>query len=112
MDDQPLGAKRDQLVRRQAAIVAQLVRLSRAGRNVFRPENRRQRQILLRQLRFEAWIPSPARRGSGWVPIVHLLVLVTNAIRCGASRPSNQIRGRREVSIACGTSSCSGGTRP
>jgi len=83
MDDQPLGAKRDELVRRQTAIVAQLVRLGRAGRNVLGPENRRQRQILSRQLRFEAWIPGSVRRGSGSVPIVHLLVLVTNAIRYG-----------------------------
>jgi len=85
MDDQPLGAKRDELVRRQTAIVAQLVRLGRGGRNVLGPENRRQRQILSRQLRFEAWIPSSVRRGSGWVSIVHLLVLVTNAIRYGAA---------------------------
>src|SRR4051812_5917559 len=49
------------------------------------PENRRQRQIPSRKLRFEAWIPSSVRRGSGSVPIVHLLALVTNAIRYGAA---------------------------
>src|SRR5262249_5844978 len=95
---QPLGTKRDELVRRQTAIVVQLVRLGRAGRNVLGPENRRQRQILSGQLRFEAWIPSSVRRGSGSVPIVHLLVLVTNAIRYGAAAEC-QLRAEQVLAV-------------
>src|SRR5262245_25288196 len=51
VDDQPVGAKRDQLVHREAAVVAQLMRFCDTGRDVLAAEYRRKRQMLARQLR-------------------------------------------------------------
>src|SRR5215475_1293896 len=77
MDNQPLGAKRDEFVSRQTAIVAQLAGFGQAGRNVLGPEHRRKWQILSRQLRFQAWIPSAVRRASGSILLLHLGILIS-----------------------------------
>jgi len=79
MDDQPLGTKRHELVRRQPAIAMQLVRVGHAGRNVLRPEDGRKRHKLARQLRFQARIPGPVLHGSRSVVIVHLHALALAA---------------------------------
>src|ERR1700716_4024743 len=65
VDDEPLGAKGDKVLRRQAAIVAELQGFGQAGRDILAPEDGCERQKLARQLRFQAGMPGPARRGSG-----------------------------------------------
>src|SRR5262249_55082367 len=65
VDDEPLGTKGDKLMRRQAAIVAELEGFGHAGRDVLAPKDRGERQELARQLRFQAGIPWPMTAGSG-----------------------------------------------
>src|SRR5262249_53585586 len=57
VDDQPIGTKRDQLMNRQTAVVAQFARFCDASRDVLAAEYRRERHILARQLRFQTGVP-------------------------------------------------------
>ena len=59
------SAKGDKLLRRQAAIVAELERFRHAGRDALGPEHSRERQQLARQLRFQAGMPRPIACGGG-----------------------------------------------
>ncbi len=69
VDVEPLGTKGDKLLRRQAAIVAELERFGHAGRDVLAPEHRCERQKLARQLRFQAGMPRPIASGGGSILI-------------------------------------------
>jgi hypothetical protein len=55
--DQAIGAKGDELMHRQPAVVAQLMRFCDAGRNVLAAEYRRERQILARQPGLQTRVP-------------------------------------------------------
>src|SRR4051812_31360764 len=63
VDDEPLGTKGNKLLRRQAAIVAELERFGHAGRHVLTPEYRCERKERARQLRFKARMPGPIASG-------------------------------------------------
>ena len=64
MDDKPLGTKGDQVLRRQAAIVAEFERFGYAGRDVLGSEYRCEGEELARQFRFQARIPGAIDCGS------------------------------------------------
>src|SRR5262249_9337136 len=57
VNDQSLHAKCNKFLRRQAAEVTQFICLCSAGCDVLIAKNRRERQILAWQLRFQTWIP-------------------------------------------------------
>src|ERR1022692_4660851 len=63
VDNQSVGTKRDKFIHRQTTVVALLMHFRNAGRNVLASEYCREWQILSRQLRFQAGVPSPIFSG-------------------------------------------------